>query len=151
METAMLYQRLHIRVPASGEVILLAGESVRLRASAINISAGGLCISAPSHILDQDEYQIQIFTPAYGEIEFSGLPVYQSEESIGIKITSINDNNLREIYKLVEDFQLTEDFIKHIDEHNIIDDWFADDAGNDLSITFETITDEEDEPEDTRT
>jgi len=66
------------------------------------------------------------------------VPVYQSDNSIGMKITSIDKDHLHSIYKLVEDFQLTEDFIKHIDSGNIIDDWLTDDSGEDLSITFES-------------
>lgn len=139
----MLYQRLHIRVPASGEVTLSTGEEIILQANAINISAGGIRISAPSHLLDQQEYQIQVFTKPYGSVRFYGLPIYQSENSIGIRITSIDKDNLHTIYKLIEDFQLTEDFLRHIDENNIIDDWFADDSGNDLGVTFESVESED--------
>ena len=122
----------------SGSVILVAGHRARVKASAINISVGGLCIAAPSHLLDQDEYHIEITMPTKEKIRFSGLPVYQTEKSVGIRITSIESKNLKKIYQLVEGFQLTEDFIKHIDEHDILEDWFVDNAGNNLDISFET-------------
>ncbi len=134
----MQYQRLHIRVPATGEAILKIGDQVTVAASVINISAGGICIAAPSHVLEDNEYYIEILTKEEGKIQFAGLPVYKTETSAGIKITSIDKEDLKAIYRLVEGFQLTEEFIKHIDEHDILKDWLVDEAGNDLSVTFET-------------
>ncbi len=134
----MQYQRLHIRVPATGEALLKVGDQVRIAASVINISAGGICITAPSHVLEDNEYHIEILTKEEGKIQFSGFPVYQTDTSVGIKITSIDKEYLKAIYRLVEGFQLTEEFIKHIDEHDILKDWLVDDAGNDLSVTFDT-------------
>ena len=134
----MQYQRLHIRVPADGEAILKVGGQVTVAASVINISAGGLCITAPSHVLGEEEYYIEIITEKEGKIQFSGFPIYQTDTAVGIKITSIDKEHLKAIYRLVEGFQLTEEFIKHIDEHDILKDWLVDDAGNDLSVTFET-------------
>ena len=136
----MQYQRLHIRVPATGEALLRLGDQVTVAASMINISAGGICISAPSQVLEDDEYQIEIFTKEEGMIRFSGFPVYQAETSVGIKISTIDKEDLLAIYRLVEGFQLTEEFIKHIDEHDILKDWLVDEAGNDLSVTFDTGT-----------
>jgi|GEM_PF-536039 len=134
----MQYQRLHIRVPVAADVTLMVRGAVTVAAQAINISAGGLCISAPSHLLDEQEYSIDIITAEKQRIIFSGVPVYQTEDSVGIKITDIDKHNLATIYELVEGFQLTEEFIKHIDEHDILKDWLVDEAGNDLSVTFET-------------
>ena len=37
----MKYQRLHIRVPASGDAILLEKGAVKVEASVINVSVGG--------------------------------------------------------------------------------------------------------------
>jgi hypothetical protein len=134
----MQYQRLHIRVPATGEAILKIANQVTVAASVINISAGGICITAPSHALEDNEYYIDILTKEEGKIHFAGIPVYQTETSVGIKITSIDKEDLMAIYRLVEGFQLTEEFIKHIDEHDILKDWLVDETGNDLSVTFET-------------
>ena len=134
----MQYQRLHIRVPADGEAILKIGDQVTVAASMINISAGGVCITAPAHELEDNEYFIEILTKEEGKIQFSGFPVYQTESSVGIKISAIEKEDLKAIYRLVEGFQLTEEFIKHIDEHDILKDWLVDEAGNDLSVTFDT-------------
>ena len=134
----MRYQRLHIRVPASGEVLLSVHDKVRVAATIINVSGGGLCIAAPPDLIEQQEYQIQIITPDHGNIEFSGHPVYQNDESIGIKITFIEKDHLKTIYQMVESFQITEEFIKYIDESTVINDWLVDESGDDVSITFET-------------
>ncbi len=134
----MKYQRLHIRVPASGEAILLKKGDVKVEASVINVSVGGLCITAPSHLIDKQEYQVEIITSSHGKINFSGVPVYQNFESIGIKITSIEKDQLKIIYQIVGNFQLTDDFIKYIDERDIIHDWLVDESGEDIAITFET-------------
>ena len=134
----MKYQRLHIRVPASGDAVLLKKGDVKVEASVINVSAGGLGITAPSHLIDQHEYQIKVTTPSHGKIHFSGVPVYQSFESIGIKITSIEKEQLKIIYQIIGSFQLTDDFIKYIDERDIIHDWLVDETGEDIAITFET-------------
>lgn len=144
----MQYQRLHIRVPASGSVILSVGKIVRVEASVINISAGGLCITAPSDQLERDEYHIEVTTASHGKIKFSGLPVYQTEESVGIKINSIDRENLKTVYEVVESFQLTEEFIKHIDEQDMLKEWLVDDAGNDIAITFETHPIKDDKQDD---
>jgi len=133
----MKYQRLHIRVPASGNAILLEKGDVKVEASVINVSVGGLSITAPSHLIDQHDYQVQVITPSHGKIHFSGVPVYQSFESIGIKITSIEKEQLQIIYQIVSRFQLTDDFIKYIDERDIIHDWLVDESGEDIAITFE--------------
>ena len=125
-------------MPATGEAILKIGGQVTVAASVINISAGGICIAAPSHVLEDNEHYIEILTKEEGKIQFAGLPVYQTETTVGIKITSIDKEDLKAIYRLVEGFQLSEEFIKHIDEHDILKDWLVDEAGNDLSVTFET-------------
>jgi len=136
----MRYQRLHIRVPATGDVILSVREKIKVEASVINVSAGGLCITTPSYLIDKNVYQVQVITHSHGKIQFSGFPVYQSVESIGIKITSIEKDHLKTISQIVESFQITEDFIKHIDHKDILNDWLSDDSGDDISITFETDT-----------
>jgi hypothetical protein len=134
----MSYQRKYLRVPLAGAVILSIGTKVLGKAIAINISAGGVCLSLRSSRLHFEDYQIEIFTNSRGVVRFSGLPVYQTEKYTGFKLISIDDKNFEIIKKIVGDFQLTEDFIKHIDQHNILGDWLVDDEGNDLVITFES-------------
>lgn len=134
----MRYRRLHIRIPASGDVTLTTDEEIIVKSTIINVSAGGLCITAPPHSIDQNEYQIEVITPFHGTIHFSGFPVYQNFENLGIKITSIEKNQLKVIYQIVGSFQLSDDFIKYIDQKGIIHDWLVDESGEDIEITFDT-------------
>lgn len=134
----MYYKRLHIRVPATGKAVLSDKEGVRVEATVINVSAGGFRITAPRHPLDYADHHIEIITPIRGKVQFAGLPVYQTEGSVGIKITSIEKSELKKIYQLVQDYQITEDFIKQIEDKDLLKDWLVDEAGNDLSITFES-------------
>ena len=134
----MKYQRLHIRVPASGDAHLQGKGDVKVRASVINVSAGGVCITAPLQLIGQHEYQVKVVTPSHGEILFSGIPVYQNRKSIGIKITSVERDQLKLIYQIVESFQITTDFIKHIEKKDIIHDWLVDESGEAIAVTFET-------------
>lgn len=134
----MRYQRLDIRVPASGDAILSNKGDVKIEASVINVSVGGFCISAPSQLIDKLEYRVQVITPSHGKIQFSGIPVYQTFECVGIKITAIEKDQLNIIYRIVSSFQLTDAFIKYIDERDIIHDWLVDEKGEDITITFET-------------
>lgn len=134
----MRYQRLHIRVPVSGEVILSVGKEIIVEASAINVSAGGLGITAPSHLIEQTEYQIKVITSSNEKIRFSGFPVYQTADHIGIKITAIDKENLQSIYQIVGQFQVSDEFIKHVGERDIIHDWLVDESGEDIEITFDT-------------
>jgi hypothetical protein len=127
-----------MRVPTSSTVILSDQQGVKVRASAVNISAGGLCITAPQYPLDLQEYQIQIDTPTHGEIHFSGFPVYQNKTVFGLKITLIAKAHLQTIHQIVESFQLSDDFINSIEEKDIIQDWLVDKAGDDIEIIFET-------------
>jgi len=139
----MKYQRLHIRVPASGDAILMEKGEVKVKARIINVSVGGMGITSPSQLIHKHEYQIQVVTPSHGEILFSGVAVYQTKKSIGIKITSIEKDHLKTIYQIVEGFQGTEDFLKQIEEKDIIHDWLVDESGEDISITFETEKEKE--------
>ena len=144
----MQYKRLHLRVPATGDAILSSGEEVRVKATVINVSVGGFCISAPSQVLDQIEYDVKIVTPSRATIDFTGNPTYQTEEHVGIKITSIDKENLLKIYQRIEDFELTEEFIKQVGEEDLLKDWFIDEGGDVISIRFETEADESDQQDD---
>ena len=139
----MRYRRLHIRIPATGDVTLTTDEEIIVKSSIIDVSAGGIGITAPPHRIEQNEYQIEVITPFHGTIQFSGLPVYQNLESIGIKITSIEKDQLKVIYQIVGNFQLSDDFINHIDQKDIIHDWLVDESGEDIEITFDTEPEED--------
>lgn len=133
----MKYKRLHIRVPVTGGVLLSQTERITVEADIINVSAGGICIASPSQLLEDGEYNVELLVPSSGKIVFSGFPVYQTEDCVGLKIISINPDHLKKIYQLVEGFQLTLDFIHHIDQGDILNDWVADESGDEIAITFE--------------
>jgi hypothetical protein len=134
----MQYKRLHIRVPASGGAVLSVGEQVRVEASVINVSTGGISIKAPSHLLDEDEYRVEIYTPSHGRIVFAGVPVYQTMDSVGIKIISIDHKSLQLIYLLVENFKSAQGYCNHLDEQDTPPQGFTGDTRCELAITFET-------------
>lgn len=134
----MKYKRLYIRVPATGGVRLSQGEHITVETNVINICAGGICIAAPSQQLKDGEYNVELLVPSSGKIVFSGFPVYQTNDCVGIRITLIDPDHLKRIYQLVEGFQLTLDFIRHIDQGDILNDWITDESGDEIAITFET-------------
>jgi hypothetical protein len=111
----MRHRRQHLRVPIFGTVILSDQQTVKARASLLNISAGGLCITAIEHPIDLQEYQVKIISPTHGEIHFSGFPVYQNKIAIGLKITSINKDYLDRILQIVESFQSSNDLFISIE------------------------------------
>lgn len=134
----MSHKRIHIRIPVIGQVLLSSTEGVVIQAQTIDISMGGLRIGSPSMPMEDTEYQVKVTTAGRGVIAFKAFPVHASGDIAGFKIIDIDDKNLQAIYHLIADFQSTEDFIKHIDEGNILHDWFIDDHGDKLNVTFET-------------
>lgn len=134
----MSHKRIHIRVPVLGEASLSCKDGVVIQARTIDISAGGLRITDPTFSPMKDvEYEVEVTTRGRGKVRFLGLLAHQGGNGIGFKILSIDSANLRTIYHLVNDFQATEEFITHIEECNILGDWFVDDDGMYLNVTFE--------------
>ena len=134
----MSHKRIHIRIPVIGNVQLVNRNGVVVQARTIDISMGGLRIGNASAPMKNAEYEVNITTAGRGVISFRALPVHIHEDFAGFKIVDIDSKDLRAIYHLIADFQSTEDFIKHIDEGNILHDWFIDDRGDKLNVTFET-------------
>lgn len=133
----MNHKRIHIRVPVLGNATLSNTEGFSIQAQTIDICAGGLRIANPSAPLTNCEYTIEVTSFGRGTITFTALLVHASEHIAGFKIVEMGQKDLETIYHLVADFQSTEDFIKHIDEGTIIHDWFIDDNGDKLDVTFE--------------
>lgn len=134
----MSHKRIHIRIPVIGDVQLANKQGAVVRARTIDISMGGLRIGNPSRPMENTEYEVKITTADRGVISFKALPVHIHADITGFKIVDIDNKDLQAIYHLIADFQSTEDFIKHIDEGNILHDWFIDDRGDRLNVTFET-------------
>ena len=133
----MEYQRVHIRVPIQANAILSDSRGVIIKAKAIDISRGGLAVEKPDTDLVQNEYTIHIETTSGRSIELTAILARQNANSIGFKTVMIEDRYLDIITGLVYEYQETTDFIKQIDEHNIFDQHYVDDDGNELEVTFD--------------
>lgn len=134
----MSHKRLHIRVPVTAEVSLTSNDAIMIEAQAIDISAVGIRVSTPDTAPRPDtEYVVEIKTKSHGVTQFMAKLIHEGEYGAGFGITRIDAENLRSIYKMINDFQGTEEFIHHIDQFCILEDWFVDDNGESLDVVFE--------------
>lgn len=133
----MSHKRIHIRVPVIGDATISDKSGMVIQAKTIDISAGGIRIASPLTPLEPQEYEFRVTTLGREVIAFKAEPVHSNDKIAGFQITDMGSADLHNIYLLINDFQATEDFIKHIDEHNIIHDWLIDDFGAKLDVTFE--------------
>lgn len=138
----MEYRRVYIRVPVKGQAILSNKRCAFLKAKTIDISRGGLAITYPEDFLELQQYNISVITEDGLTIKLRAELVRQTEDSIGFKTSAIDNEDLKKISDIVHKYQETEDFIKQIDEHNILDQHFIDDEGNELEVTFNIDTTE---------
>ena len=134
----MMHKRVHIRVPMAGKALVCSDDGLCLEAQAINVSEGGIRIESLDFSPQPDVvYEFEITTTARGIVRFSAVLVYGNEEGAGFRITHIEPSELHTIFLMIADFQATEEFIRHIDEKSILNDWLKDGEGNELNITFE--------------
>ncbi len=133
----MKYQRIHIRVPLKADAALSDKSGVVIKTRAIDISAGGVAVKKPDTGLTQDEYSIHIVTASGKTIDLKAIMVRQNSASIGFKTVHIEEKDLKIITAMVYEYQETPDFIKQLDEHNIFEQHFVDEDGNELEITFD--------------
>ncbi len=133
----MAHKRIHVRVPITGEATLSDQQGIHIRARTIDISPGGLGVVNPSNPIGQTEYDIEVTTVEGESIRLTATLIRKSEESAGFKTSDIDENNLRIIADLVAKYQTTDCFIKQIDEHDLFDQQFVDDDGNELEVTFD--------------
>lgn len=133
----MEYRRVHIRVPLKGQAILSNSKGALLKAKTIDISRGGLAVTHPEDSLELQQYNINVITEDGLTIKLKAELVRETENSIGFKTSAIDHEDLKIISDMVYRYQETEDFIKQIDEHNIFDQHYIDDEGNELEVTFD--------------
>jgi hypothetical protein len=133
----MDYKRIHVRVPISGEALLSNGKEVRISAEAIDISRGGVAITAPAKPLTEKNYDITIRTKDGRKIIIGAKLVREMDDVLGFKTCQIDGNSLKIITDLVLQYQETPEFIKQIEEHNLFGYGFIDDEGNELEVTFD--------------
>lgn len=133
----MAHKRIYVRVPIAGEAVLSNAHGVQTTTRTIDISPGGIGVSVPPITLDQEEYQIKVTTREGERIKFTATLIRNDTHSVGFKTSDIDKNNLQTIANLVAEFQGTEEFIKQIDERDLLEQCFIDDDGNEVAVTFE--------------
>ncbi len=133
----MRHKRIHLRVPITGEAKLSCKDGVIIQATTIDISAGGLGIANPTFALENTEYDVEVVTVDNKKLEFKAFYAQESKKGVGLKIVGIDSLNLKAIYNEVTTFQATKEFIDSIVEQDILQDWFLDDKGAELDITFQ--------------
>ncbi len=133
----MAHKRLYVRVPITGEAILSNKQGKRFKARAKDISQGGIGITDPSSPLEPAEYQVEIITEEGEHIYFTATLIHKSTSQTGFQTSEIDKKNLQIIADLIAEFQTTEEFIKQIDEHDLLEQNFIDENGDEISVTFD--------------
>ncbi len=133
--TNMGHKRIYVRVPLSGEAILSNKSSLTIKARTIDISQGGVAITAFSVEVPSSEYQIEILTESGERIAIFAKLVRVDGSTAGFQTLQIDKNSQGIIETLVSEYQKTTDFIKQLDEFNLLE--AVDEDGNEIKITFE--------------
>ena len=137
----MAHKRIHVRVPITGEATVSDEHGTQAKMPTIDISPGGVGVISPSSPLGQTDYKVEIVTENDRKIRFTATLIRGDEQSTGFQTAEIDKKNLQVIADLVTEFQSTEEFIKQIDEHNLLEQNFIDEDGNEVSVTFDVGTD----------
>ena len=131
----MKHKRIHVRVPLNGEAILLNSSNPTVKAHTIDISQGGVAISAFSEELPAGEYQIEILTESGQRIEIVAQLVRVVDSIAGFQTLRIDQKSQKIIRDLIFEYQESIDFFKQLDEYNLHK--VIDEGGNEIEITFE--------------
>ncbi len=70
-------------------------------------------------------------------IEISARLVRVDDTIAGFQTLQIDPNSQEIINNLVLEYQTTPDFIKQLDEYNILEQQVVDEEGNEIEVTFE--------------
>lgn len=103
-----------------------------------DISVGGLAITGWPPSRQSNEYLVNVKTSSGVELQLMGSIIHQNNRITGFKTVAIDSKNLKTIHKIIEEFQTSEEFIRQINEKNIITDWFVDENGDELDFNFES-------------
>ena len=133
----MGYRRAYIRIPVTGKVVLSSRNDRSIHSRITNISQGGLGITGWPITLNSKQYFVNVTTGNGRKISLMGLVVHHNNRTTGLKIVAIDRKNLETIHQLIEEFQTSEEFIRQINDKNIITDWFVDENGDELDFNFE--------------
>lgn len=137
----MGFKRIHVRVPLRGEATL-TNNNITIKARTIDVSQGGVAITAFSTKIPSDEYKIDIVTEDGNQLGFIARLVRLDDSVAGFQTLEIDKNSLGVINNLVFEYETTIDFINQLDEFNLLDNTLLDEEGNEIEITFEKDTDE---------
>lgn len=136
----MGHKRIFVRVPLSVDATLSNSTQPTIKARTIDISQGGVAITAFSNDIPSDEYQIDILTETGQQIEIVARLVRVDDSVAGFQTLQIDKESQEIINNLVYEYETTIDFIKQLDEFDLLDDRVIDDEGNEIEITFEKDT-----------
>lgn len=130
-----MHRRIHIRVPLSGEAVLSNKRNPKIKARAIDISKGGVAVSVFSTNPPKAQYRIHILTENGQKIEILAKLVRVDHTTAGFQTLKIDEKSQEVINDLISEYQTTPDFIKQLDEYNMLN--AVDEEGNEIEITFE--------------
>ncbi len=133
----MGHKRTGVRIPIKGEAVLLDKNGFRITTYARDISSAGMGVSTPSTPLELSEYQVEITTEDGQMIQFKATLGYKGNQISSFQTSEIDTKNLHIITELLEEFQNTEKFIEQIDLHDVLEQSFIDEEGNEVSVTFD--------------
>ena len=133
----MGHKRIYVRVPLRGEAVLSKRGKPTIKARTIDISQGGVAITAFSEEVSSAEYRIEILTETGQKIEIFAQLVRVDDAIAGFQTLQIDEKSQEIIKNLVFEYQTTPDFIKQLDEYNLLDDKVVDEDGNEIEVTFE--------------
>jgi len=133
----MEHKRIFVRVPLTGEAVLLNKDISVIKACTIDISQGGVAITGFSEAIPNAEYQVKIITKNEQTIEFTAQLVRVDASVAGFQILKIDPASQEVINELVFEYQTTTDFIIQLDEFNLLEQKLIDAEGNEIEVTFE--------------
>lgn len=133
----MGHKRIFVRVPLTAEAILSGRQKKAIKARTVDISQGGFCITGPSEELSESEYQIEIITANGERLKMYARLVRRDGDCTGFETLEMDEQSLEIITFLVSEYQMTPEFVKQLDEFDLLSQRFIDDEGNELEITFD--------------
>ena len=134
----MAQKRRQARVPIAGQAILSNDHGICITASTKDISEGGIGIEKPTDPLAETEYRIRVSTEDGRQIHLRAVLIHSSIDTTGFQTLTIDEKNLQIIAELVAEYQTTDDFIKQVEEYDVLEQKYIDEDGNEVSVTFDT-------------
>jgi len=133
----MGYKRIHVRVPFVADATLLGKTKGGIKARTVDISEGGFCITEPSDVLAESSYHITITTAGGDRFEMYARLVRQDGNKAGFQTLEMDSRAREVITLLVAEYQMTPEFIRQLDEFELLNQRFVDEQGNELEISFD--------------